>query len=104
MLLIDLAWSLIYVGILTCCFDTIELLNDSIVLGGFLNMKVLIDIVWCMGHIWLTVCELIKFKSQKNKDYSDLKNIIVESGQNFAHVTTAELSWHEQNSDMIELL
>ena len=30
--------------------------------------------------------------------------LIIQSGHNFAHVTTAQLLWHVQNCDLIESL
>ena len=30
--------------------------------------------------------------------------VMIQSGHNFAHVTTAELSWHVQNCDLIRSL
>ena len=39
------------------------------------------------------------------KIFSDFKwKIMIHYGHNFAHVTTAELSWHVQNHDLVGLL
>ena len=47
----------------------------------------------------------LRRKTITSPDPSDTGDIIsIQSGHNFAHVTTAQLSWHVENCDLIETL
>ena len=73
-----------------------------------ISFELLIPILatWCMGHIntrgsdqWPVSQRFYELMIQIS--FTLKWKMIIQTGQNFAHATTAELSWHAQNSDLI---
>ena len=53
-------------------------------------------VIWALRPISLTVYEFIN----QNSYCSYFKKVMIRSGHNFAHVTTAQLPWHVQSYDL----
>ena len=63
-------------------------------------------IIICLGgkvrdSVWKTVYELVNLILLKIY-IAGMRNIMIQSGHNFAHAMTAELSWHVQNYYLIK--